>query len=320
MNFIYNICDYLSDITSIDKEVFVSIFVSIFIVLFFSLIKSLSKKLIKKKINNGRGEFIVNQSFQMTLNVIEVMFLFIAWGGFLKNIMTLISVLSAAMTIALREIILNFFCGLYIRIKKPFRIEDRIQIDDIKGDVMNIFALGFEILEVSTKEENGQSTGVIITYPNSVVFSKPIKNINKGFKYIWDEITINIRLDCDLKKNKQEIYKIVNNIETIKSIPRKMQNEIQAISSENRVYFNNYDPIIYTKIVNDHIELNVRYLMHPKKARYVESVIWNKIYMAFREGKINLFLGLDAPEMVFQLDEEEKVEEVKEIVKEKKKK
>ena len=320
MNFIYNICDYLSDITSIDKEVFVSIFVSIFIVLFFSLVKSLSKKLIKKKINNGRGEFIVNQSFQMTLNVIEVMFLFIAWGGFLKNIMTLISVLSAAMTIALREIILNFFCGLYIRIKKPFRIEDRIQIDDIKGDVMNIFALGFEILEVSTKEENGQSTGVIITYPNSVVFSKPIKNINKGFKYIWDEITINIRLDCDLKKNKQEIYKIVNNIETIKSIPRKMQNEIQAISSENRVYFNNYDPIIYTKIVNDHIELNVRYLMHPKKARYVESVIWNKIYMAFREGKINLFLGLDAPEMVFQVDEEENVEEVKETVKEKKKK
>lgn len=319
MNFIYNICDYLSDITSIDKEVFVSIFVSIFIVLFFSLVKSLSKKLIKKKINNGRGEFIVNQSFQMTLNVIEVMFLFIAWGGFLKNIMTLISVLSAAMTIALREIILNFFCGLYIRIKKPFRIEDRIQIDDIKGDVMNIFALGFEILEVSTKEENGQSTGVIITYPNSVVFSKPIKNINKGFKYIWDEITINIRLDCDLKKNKQEIYKIVNNIETIKSIPRKMQNEIQAISSENRVYFNNYDPIIYTKIVNDHIELNVRYLMHPKKARYVESVIWNKIYMAFREGKINLFLGLDAPEMVFQVDEEEN-EEVKEKEKEKKKK
>lgn len=320
MNFIYNICDYLSDTTSIDKEVFVSIFVSIFIILFFSLVKSLSKKLIKKKINNGRGEFIVNQSFQMTLNVIEVMFLFIVWGGFLKNIMTLISVLSAAMTIALREIILNFFCGLYIRIKKPFRIEDRIQIDDIKGDVMNIFALGFEILEVSTKEENGQSTGVIITYPNSVVFSKPIKNINKGFKYIWDEITINIRLDCDLKKNKQEIYKIVNNIETIKSIPRKMQNEIQAISSENRVYFNNYDPIIYTKIVNDHIELNVRYLMHPKKARYVESVIWNKIYMAFREGKINLFLGLDAPEMVFQVDEEENVEEVKETVKEKKKK
>lgn len=300
MNLFYKMCDTLSKWTSINKDVIISFFISIFILIFFSIIKRISKKIIQKKIKNGRGEFIVNQSFQLTLSFFEVLFLVIAWSGFLESIMTLISVLSAAITIALRELVLNFFCGIYIRIKKPFRIEDRIQIDDVKGDVMNISTLSFEILEVSNKEENGQSTGVIINYPNSIVFSKPVKNINKGFKYIWNEMNINIRLDCDLVKNKQEIYKIVNNIETIKSIPRKMQNEIRAISSENRVYFNNYDPIIYTKIVNDHIELTVRYLMHPKKARYVESVIWNKIYIAFREGRINLFLGLDAPEFNFR--------------------
>ena len=50
--------------------------------------------------------------------------------------MTLISVISAAMTIALREIILNFFSGIYIKLKKPFKVEDRIQIENIKGDVM----------------------------------------------------------------------------------------------------------------------------------------------------------------------------------------
>ena len=299
MKIFYKMCDTLSKFTSIDEDVIIAFFVSIFILLFFSIVKRISKKIIQDKIKNGRGEFIVNQSFQLTLSFLECLFLVVAWSGFLENIMTLISVLSAAITIALRELVLNFFCGIYIRIKKPFRIEDRIQIDDIKGDVMNISTLNFEILEVSNKEENGQSTGIIINYPNSVVFSKPIKNINKGFKYIWDEIVVNIRLDSDLVRNKQEIYKIVNNIETIKSIPRKMQNEIREISSENRVYFNNYDPIIYTKIVNNHIELTVRYLMHPKKARYVESVIWNKIYIAFREGRINLFLGFDAPELVF---------------------
>lgn len=305
MKLFYKMCDTLSKFTSIDEDVIIAFFVSVFILLFFSIVKRISKKIIQNKIKNGRGEFIVNQSFQLTLSFLECLFLVVAWSGFLENIMTLISVLSAAITIALRELVLNFFCGIYIRIKKPFRIEDRIQIDDIKGDVMNISTLNFEILEVSNKEENGQSTGIIINYPNSVVFSKPIKNINKGFKYIWDEIVVNIRLDSDLVRNKQEIYKIVNNIETIKSIPRKMQNEIREISSENRVYFNNYDPIIYTKIVNDHIELTVRYLMHPKKARYVESVIWNKIYMAFREGRINLFLGLDAPELVFPESEED---------------
>ena len=70
-----------------------------------------------------------------------------------------------------------------------------------------------------------------------------------------------------------------------------MKSQISEINTENRIYYNKYDPIIYTRIVQDHIELTVRYLMHPKKARYVESVIWNKIYLAFREGKINLFTG-----------------------------
>lgn len=291
MTLLDNICEYLSKITTINKDIIQSIILTLIVVLVFSIIKGIKKRIIKNKLINSRGEFIINQSFQTLINILEYFILFVIWCRYFRDLMTLISVISAAMTIALREVILNFFCGIYIRIKKPFRVEDRIQIDDYKGDVMSISSLSFELLEVSNKDENGQSTGIIISYPNSVVFSKPIKNINKGFKYIWSELIVNIALDGDLANSKKEIYKIVNNIETVKSIPLKMEKEIKEISSDNRIYYNNYEPIIYTKLVNDHIELSVRYLMHPKKARYVESVIWNKIYTAFREGRINLYTG-----------------------------
>ena len=156
---------------------------------------------------------------------------------------------------------------------------------------MNVSMLSFEVLEVSTKEENGQSTGVVVTFPNSIIFTTPVKNINKGFKYVWNELVIKVKLDCDLPKNKQEIYKIVNGLETIKSIPRKMKNQIDHANTTNRVYYNKYEPIVYTKIVDDHIELTVRYLMHPKKAKYIESVIWNKIYLAYKDGKMDLYTG-----------------------------
>ena len=156
---------------------------------------------------------------------------------------------------------------------------------------MSISSLNFEVLEVSNKDEHGQSTGVVITFPNSIVFSKAIKNINKGFKYIWDELTVNVKMDCDLVKNKQELYKIVNNLEVVKNIPKKMKEEVDIVNQTNRVYFNKYDPIIYTKLVDNHIELTIRYLMHPKKSRYVESVIWNKIYLSYKEGIIDLYTG-----------------------------
>ncbi len=292
MKLFHDVCKYLSKLTSIEELYLYLLLSTTIVLLFFFCVKKLGTFIFRKKLS-GRREFIFNQMFKVVVNVMQILVLLFIWDDYIKDLMTLISVVSAAMTIALRELILNFFCGLYIQMKKPFKVEDRIEIDGIKGDVMNISSLDFEVLEISTKDERGQSTGIVVTFPNSVVFSKPIKNITKGFKYIWDEITVNVKLDCDLSSNKQTLYKIVNELEVVKNIPRKMKEQINSINTENRIYFNQYNPIIYTKLVDNHVELTIRYLMHPKKSRFVESVIWNKIYLAYKDGSLDLFTGTD---------------------------
>ena len=289
MEFFDRFCRYLSDLTTINETYISLILSTTIVVLLFSFFKKIGRRTIQKKIE-GRKEYLINQTIQIILNIVEVVFLLFIWNEYIQSLMTLISVTSAAMTIALRELILNFFCGIYIKMKKPFQVEDRIEVKGIRGDVMNISSLNFEVLEISTKEENGQSTGVIVTFPNSIVFAEPVRNLNKGFKYIWDELTVKLTLDCDLVKNKQELYKIVNNIEIIKNIPKKMKSQINDINTTNRVYFNKYDPTIYTKVVDNHIELRIRYLMHPKKGRYVESVIWNKILEGYKDKRIDLYI------------------------------
>ena len=253
----------ISIINTTNYDLLSILFESTIIFIIYYILKKIIQHIVYKKME-GRKEYIINHTLQILLNILECLSFIIIWNNFIKNLMTLISVISAAMTISLRELILNFFCGIYINIKKPFKVEDRIEIDGIKGDVTNIFALSFEVVEVSTNETHGQSTGIIVTFPSSIVLTKPIKNITKGFKYIWDEIVIKIDLQSDLQKNKNEIYKIINNNEIIKNIPHKMKNQINYINT-------------------------VRYLMHPKKARYVESEIWNKIYNSYKENKINLY-------------------------------
>lgn len=284
-----DICNTLAKVTTLEEKYIVLLLTSLIVIIIFRILKVFGKKIIQK-VTTGRKEFVSNQTYQVILNTLEILVFILLFDDYIKGLITLISVISAAMTIALRDFILNFFCGIYIKFKKPFKVEDRIQIEDIKGDVMSISTFSFEILEVSNKEDNGQSTGIVIHYPNSTIVSKPVKNINKGFKYIWNEMTIKVCLDCDLANNKKEIYKIVNGLDTVKSIPRKMKNLIDDVNTTNRIYFNKFEPIIYTRIVDDHIELILRYLMHPKKARYIESVIWNKIYLAYKDKKINLYV------------------------------
>lgn len=281
------IIKYISEITSIDTKYLLLIIKTTIFFLTLSFLKKIGIQIIKR-IKNSKTEYLYTQKYKLIINISKIIVFILIWGDYLSNFLTIISLISAGFTIALRDLIFNFFSGIYIKIKKPFEIEDRIEINNYKGDVININALNFEVLEVNNENFIGQSTGVITHIPNSNIFNYPLRNYNKAFKYIWNELTVKVPLTTNISQAKSTIYKIVNSNEIIKNIPPKMRNQIKNISTDYRIYYNQYDPIIYTQVVEEHIELTVRYLVHPKKARYVNSSIWNKIIEAYHNQEIEL--------------------------------
>ncbi len=262
-------------------------------ILIFALI-SLMKRLLERFYitfeTDDKKRYEHNYIGQIILNIINVIAIFIIWEGHFSSLITIISFISAGATIALREIIFNFFAGVFIRVKKPFVVENRIEVDGIKGDVVSINSLNFEVLEIGDRINGEQSSGIIVSFPNSYVLTNHVKNYVKEFKYIWNELTIKIPMDANVDNTKEELYKILKSNEILKKVPKKMENQIGNISLNYRIYFNNLDPIIYTRIVNNHIELYARYLVNPKKARNIEDRLWNDIIIAYQNKKINLFV------------------------------
>ena len=117
MAFFNDFIESLSNIILIDKKLLSVIVATIIVLCIFSIIKKVLQLFINKKMT-GRKEFLTNQFMHVLINFIEILALLSIWSSSIKNIMTLISVVSAAMTIALRELIVNFFCGIYIKIKR----------------------------------------------------------------------------------------------------------------------------------------------------------------------------------------------------------
>lgn len=249
-----------------------------------SLMYILKKQLIR--INNNKLQYKTLNFIKLIISIIQILIIYLIWENNIKNAMTLISFVSAAITLSLKDYILNLFAGFYIKLYKPFKLEDRIEIKGQKGDVINLGALFFELLEISDNYGH-QSTGVVSIIPNSIIFTETVKNMNKGFKYIWDEIKVQISLDSDVILAKKTLYKIINNIDVIKNIPTKMKNELKNNTSY-RMYYNKYEPMIYTEVKDKHIELNIRFLINPKKARLVESYIWNEILKEYKNENIQL--------------------------------
>ena len=289
MEEIIEICKYLSKLTHINKAYFLIVIEFLVTYFIIKVIRFIIVKVYTKFVEDARKRYLYNQKVNLISNLIFAVIIFLILNPYMKNVITIISFVSAALTLALREMITNWFAGLYIKIKKPFKVEDRIEIDSKKGDVINISDLSFEILEVGERVYGEQSTGIIVHLPNSIVFSKPIKNYNKAFKYIWNEILVEVPLDADIEKTKDVLYKIINKNEIVKRIPKKMSDQVDDVSLEYRIYYNKLKPIIYTKVVDSHVELYIRYLVHPKKNRNVENEVWLDILEAYKNKEIELY-------------------------------
>ena len=245
---------------------------------------------------NGKKLYRINKKTRIVKFIVTFIVLFLIWEKQIQSIITFLSIIGAAATLALRDIISNFFAGIYIQLYKPFRLEDRVEVNGEIGDVINFNTLSFEILEVNHKNHGEQSTGIIVQVPNSKIFTEQIKNYTKAFKYIWSELLVKIKYSGNLKENKRILYEIVNENDIVKSIPTKMQKELNNAIGDYRIYYNNLEPIIYTELTEECVNLTIRYLAHPKKARHIESQIWNKIYEKSKEGKIDLYITQETKE------------------------
>lgn len=287
MKYVDKINKIISSVTGMEGPYANLIIDTLLIIIFVKIVQKVSYFFFSKIFKKNKTRFNFRKKVSFVCNIFLVFIIIIIWEDFLLKFITLFSFVTAAIAYSLRDTIINFFAGIYIRLAKPFQVEDRIMICNHIDDVVNISNLSFEVLEVNS--DTFQSTGSIVHIPNSKVISEPLINYVKVFKYVWNETEVKISIDSDIKKVKGILYSIVNNNDIIKSIPGKMINELNNNSSY-RIYYNKLEPIIYTNIKDKYVSMNIRYLVHPKKKRNVINEINNQLLKLNEEGKISLYI------------------------------
>lgn len=108
---------------------------------------------------------------------IIVLFSFVViWATELYQFTLSIAALGAALAIASKEVILNFGGTFYRAFARPFSVGDRIEIKEIRGDVVEVGLMSTQLLEVGPKNYTHQYTGRMISIPNSLFLGEMIKN------------------------------------------------------------------------------------------------------------------------------------------------
>ena len=149
---------------------------SLGIIVIFYVSKNLVIRILHRRINNSEAYYRVKRLINgVNFFIVSITLIFI-WLGAGANFITILGLFSAGVALALKDILLNIAGWLYILVRQPFYVGDRIEISGIKGDVIDQNLFKFRVIEIGNWVKAEQSTGRIIHIPNYKVFTDPLAN------------------------------------------------------------------------------------------------------------------------------------------------
>lgn len=203
------------------------------------------------------------------------------WFEGLQSIATFLGLLSAGLAIALRDPVSDLAGWLFILWRKPFEVGDRIQLGDVKGDVIDTRIFKFTVLEIGNWVRSDQSTGRVVHVPNHEVFNRPLANYTSDFEFIWNEMEVLVTFESDWSKAKKLLQDIAD--KHLKKYADEAQHQVQRAQKAYLIHYKHLTPIVYTDVQDSGICLTIRHLSNPRRRRSTTEAIWEDILKTFAQ-------------------------------------
>jgi small-conductance mechanosensitive channel len=201
------------------------------------------------------------------------------WFEGTQSLVTFFGLLSAGVAIALKDLIANLAGWAFIMWRRPFEVGDRVEIGGHAGDVIDIRIFQFTLMEIGNWVEADQSTGRIIHIPNGKVFTEPLANYHKGFRYIWNEIPVLITFESNWEKAKDILQQI--GTEHAEHLSKSAEERIIEASRKFMIFYSKLTPSVYSNVKDSGVLLTLRYLCEPRRRRDSQQAIWEDVLREF---------------------------------------
>ena len=254
------------------------------IILFLQFIRRALKKRLPNAETRYKSQKIVEAFGYFLLVVLTISY----FTGNIKDLTLAIGLLTAGITITLQELILSVAGSLFIFFVKVYQPGDRIEINGIKGDVIDISSIYTTMMEIGQWVSSDNYTGRIVKLSNAFVFKGPVYNYSQDFPFIWDEITLPIRYGSDIELAKAlttKVAQLVLSDYVLESV-EKWKDIVEKYYIEDAVV----EPTLAIKLTDNWIEFNLRYIVDYKRRRMTKHRLNELINNAFEEtgGKVLL--------------------------------
>lgn len=189
-----------------------------------------------------------------------------------------LGIVGFAITFALQQPLFSLIGWMYIMIKRPYSVGDRVAIEESRGDVVEVDFFVTTLWEIGGDlVTSNQPSGRVITLPNSVVLSSHVTNYSyQNFPHVWNELSIQVAYETDLEFAKQVMVEEANAYlgdemqQAIKEYRRQLAETPVELEVRER-------PSVNITQEESWINLRLRYLVHPRRGQKVRNDLYEQI-------------------------------------------
>jgi small-conductance mechanosensitive channel len=196
---------------------------------------------------------------------------------------TLVSIglFSLVLGLAVQTPVTSFLGWIYILVRSPYRVGDRIKIGDATGDVIDVSYLDTTLWEFGGGDllSTDHPTGRIIRFPNSKILESTVYNYTWPlFPYVWNEIKFNIAYNSDLEYVSETMQRVA-----AEEVGQRMMKQVRvfrellAQTPVDQLEVREYPAVLFRPSFNTWLDATVRYLVHPKEAGRVKTRLIKKL-------------------------------------------
>jgi len=269
-------------------------FVIILVIVLFFI--QLLRRYLKKKISNTVVRYRTQKGIEILGYVLLVILAITYFSGTLKNFTIIIGLFTAGIAFTLQELILSIAGSIYIFLVKVYKPGDRIEINGIKGDVIDVDSIYTTMMEIGQWVSSDNYSGRIVKLSNAFVFKGPIYNYSQDFPFIWDEFNLPIRYGSDIDLAKSIIIKIAS--ETLSEYTANSKHDWESVVNKYYIEDAQIDPTLAISLTDNWIQFNLRYIVDFKKRRLVKHLLNDKIRIEIESTNGKIILASTTIELV----------------------
>jgi small-conductance mechanosensitive channel len=133
----------------------------------------------------------------VSLQLIGVVVILVMLIGLPGQIGTLLGIIGAGLTVALKDFIVAFIGWFVLMGRNGMRLGDWVEINGVSGEVIELNMFHTVLLETGNWTDPGHPTGRRVTFTNSFAISGHYFNFSTSGQWLWDELSVIVPYDRD---------------------------------------------------------------------------------------------------------------------------